>query len=455
MGNINIRRPSVDHFVHGLFLLGALFLLVSFLLVLVKQPTRQAFKHHEVRVSNTSFVNNYSVRYPALNRTKVDALIRSFAEKKVRTFEQKLANKNDTRNQLTTRFTLVHFGERVMSIAFTTEEKVVGLPDVMTTEHLTADLQEDRILTIHDIFLPAVRMQLAKLLYDYFKQQIALGLSPAELVNILDLTLDDLQEFSLESNGVEVFINPHQPSSATGKLGVMIEKPLLSDMLMEPYRVVEPDRGEVTKSTTPYRIAIKPPSGNTIDPKAKMIALTFDDGPSYLTPQLLDTLNKYEANATFFVLGKLAASQAGILQREIAEGNEIGNHSWGHPMLTQLSAAGIDYQITATQTAVQAATGGYTPMLMRPPYGATNATVRQFEAARGLRETLWSTDTNDWRDRDTQLVYNRIMTSAADGKIVLLHDIHPTSVEAAMQAIRDLKAQDYQLVTVSQLYQYR
>jgi peptidoglycan/xylan/chitin deacetylase (PgdA/CDA1 family) len=309
---------------------------------------------------------------------------------------------------------------------------------------------------VQDIFqqTPSARRILSRLLHDSLKQQATPPLAGPELVGLLEMPLDRIQNVSLEVNTVTMYLSLHDTANPRDTIAISINKSLLKDALTDRYRAEDPDTIAVKSTRSDYQIITPPLAGDTINPAGKLIALTFDDGPGDMTPQLLDALDMYESHATFFVLGHLVSTYQATLQRAIHEGNEIGNHSWNHRDLRTQSQAGLDQQVMGTEQAIQAATG-YTPTRMRPPYGGTNPAVHQYLANHNLTQTLWNVDTNDWRDRDAQLIYDRIMGAAVDGRVLLLHDIHPTSVEAALRAIRELKAQGFQLVTVSQLYQYR
>lgn len=180
----------------------------------------------------------------------------------------------------------------------------------------------------------------------------------------------------------------------------------------------------------------------------RCIALTFDDGPDRaLTPQILAALEARHAVATFFVVGSRVAPNADILRRAVRDGDEIGNHTWNHPDLTRLSAANVRSQIGQTQQAVVAATG-IAPRVFRPPYGATNASVA---ANAGLRQVLWSYDTADWTDPGVGTVIERAVAGARPGGIILMHDIHRGTAQAAGTIVDRLAAQGYTFVTVSQL----
>jgi peptidoglycan/xylan/chitin deacetylase (PgdA/CDA1 family) len=180
--------------------------------------------------------------------------------------------------------------------------------------------------------------------------------------------------------------------------------------------------------------------------------MTFDDGPSAkLTPMLLDMLKQRGIHATFFVVGQNAAEYPDILKRAVAEGHEIGNHSWSHPQLTHLSAAGVDSQIQKTNAAIRAAIG-HDPVLMRPPYGATSAALnRHYAQTYGMKVILWSVDPLDWKYRNSARVEREILSQVGPGGIVLSHDIHATTVAAMPETLDALIAKGYKFATVSEL----
>jgi peptidoglycan/xylan/chitin deacetylase (PgdA/CDA1 family) len=182
--------------------------------------------------------------------------------------------------------------------------------------------------------------------------------------------------------------------------------------------------------------------------KVKCIAMTFDDGPAVPeTATLLEYLAQYKARATFFVVGQNAAAHPDILRAEVEAGHEVGNHSWNHPDLTQLSTAEVTSQLERTSAAIKAATG-QEPTLFRPPYGAIDDAVK---SATTLSPVLWDVDPEDWKYRDSVRVAQTVIDQAGANEVVLLHDIHPTSVAAVPEILRTLTAQGYHFVTVSHL----
>ncbi|MCP2343723.1 polysaccharide deacetylase family protein [Actinomadura rupiterrae] len=185
--------------------------------------------------------------------------------------------------------------------------------------------------------------------------------------------------------------------------------------------------------------------------KVKCIALTFDDGPVSGTDKLLKILAKRHVRATFFLVGQNAKAHPDLVRKELAAGHEVGNHSYTHADLTRLSSAGIKSEITKTQTAIRKASG-FTPHLLRPPYGSTNSRVAAVTKRLGMPQIIWAVDPLDWRDRNSATVERRVIKAARPGYIVLMHDIHPTTVNAVPTILSRLAAKGYVFVTVSELF---
>lgn len=184
----------------------------------------------------------------------------------------------------------------------------------------------------------------------------------------------------------------------------------------------------------------------------KLIAVTFDDGPSQYTAQLLDGLAARGAKATFFTLGENAQGRRSIIRRAWEEGHQICSHSWNHPDLKTLSAAQIRSQFSRTDAVLDQALGFDGQYMIRPPYGNYTQSVLNIG---GVPFFYWSVDTRDWESRNADRVYNMFLQYARDGSIVLLHDIYPTSVTGSLRAIDTLQRQGYQFVTVAELFYRR
>jgi peptidoglycan/xylan/chitin deacetylase (PgdA/CDA1 family) len=180
--------------------------------------------------------------------------------------------------------------------------------------------------------------------------------------------------------------------------------------------------------------------------------MTFDDGPHKTnTPRLLDILRARNIRATFYVLEPRVKLYPHIMQRIIAEGHEIGNHTITHRNLSKLSDQAIRHELRQTHNAIVAATG-VPPQTMRPPFGALQ--TRQREMIRrefGYPAIFWSVDPEDWKKPGVGVVTRRLIDGAKPGGILLAHDIHASTISAVPGAVDGLLRRGFRFVTVSEL----
>lgn len=188
-----------------------------------------------------------------------------------------------------------------------------------------------------------------------------------------------------------------------------------------------------------------------IDANRKMIALTYDDGPCIYTPAVLDALEKYDAHATFFVVGSSVNRYADSIRREAALGCEIGNHTYNHTNLRTLSAAQVQSAILETNRVVKQQCG-LDIHVMRPPGGNYNSAVC---AEVGMPVIMWSVATQDWQTRSSAATIQCVKQNAFDGAVVIMHDLHKSTADAADTIVGYLKSAGYQMVTISELAAYR
>ncbi len=201
---------------------------------------------------------------------------------------------------------------------------------------------------------------------------------------------------------------------------------------------------------------IPPPTAkivySSINTSQPYVAMTFDDGPHKTnTPRLLDILKERNIKATFFVVGKNAKAYPDIIRRILAEGHEIGNHSWDHKQLSAMSIDRMRNEMSTTDDAVVAASD-FHMRLMRPPYGATNLHIKQICLDQFHYQTiLWSVDPLDWKRPGSAVVEQRIVAAAHNGAIILSHDIHEPTIDAMEGTLDTLLSKGFHFVTVSQL----
>lgn len=204
-----------------------------------------------------------------------------------------------------------------------------------------------------------------------------------------------------------------------------------------------------SEPSLPVAVNIMGKTSRFVDPGKPMIALTFDDGPGYnnASRRILDTLEKYGARATFFMVGNNAADNPENLKRKVALGCELGNHTMTHKNYGKNVTAA---DISDCSEAIYKACGQY-PTCFRSPGGNTNDFIRSECRKAGLPLYYWSIDTNDWKYKDGNRLYNYVINHAGDGDIVLMHEIYTTTADGVEKIVPELIRRGYQLVTVSEL----
>lgn len=212
-------------------------------------------------------------------------------------------------------------------------------------------------------------------------------------------------------------------------------------------------RASVTEGASTITSAFSKAASNTdVIPDRKMVAITYDDGPSdSITNWVLDILEENGAKATFFVLGANVNGNSEAMVRAHNMGCEIANHTYNHYDLTECSTDTILSQVNDTNEVIKKYTG-VSPVLLRAPGGATNASVSSTVT---MPFIYWTVDTRDWEHRDPDSSFEAVKSSVQDGSIILMHDIYDSTAEASEMIIPWLISEGYQLVTVSELMKYR
>lgn len=264
------------------------------------------------------------------------------------------------------------------------------------------------------------------------------------------------------SDGGEATV-PEPGATATAPLPGPFRTRPATPAATSPTRSTSAARPTPARPTTPGPTAAAPTSGPTPAPssivvpgdavdcaRARCVALTFDDGPSEFTPQLLATLRGDHIHATFFVLGAWAVLHPDAVRAEARDGHVVGTHSWNHPSFATLTDAQILDQVHRSAAEITSLTGKPV-QLLRPPYGAMPPVMPRT----GMAVIMWNTDTHDWqhwKKPDVKATVDAALAQVRPGSILLLHDSHGPSVQAAAQIIPALKARGYTFVTVPQLF---
>jgi peptidoglycan-N-acetylglucosamine deacetylase len=203
-------------------------------------------------------------------------------------------------------------------------------------------------------------------------------------------------------------------------------------------------------TSTPVQAAAQHTKADVDCTRVKCLALTFDDGPSKLTPTLLKTLKKANAKATFFLEGQNVEKFAATAKQELAQGHAVGNHTYSHPWLPTMLDHEILDELKVTQELITKATGKR-PTMYRPPYGRTDQRVLGLADQENLAEVLWTGSTRDWDLKDTKKIKEAALKLAKRDGIILMHDVVPETVKVMPELLKELKKQGYHLVTVPTL----
>lgn len=297
------------------------------------------------------------------------------------------------------------------------------------------DKKDKKLLTISDLLKEEEREKLVPKIEQQLLTTYQDCLLLEEMQGYITPSTDYL--FTIDDRNLTIYFNPGIITSHDcGIIKVDIPVSELSLEIPLTKDVFQPLTFE-----TPVQIE------KVIDPTKPVVALTFDDGPSKYTKEIIDILKEYDANATFFVLGNKVELYQETIRQSIANGNEIGNHSYNHKQLTKLSVSELKEQIDKTQDILKQYTG-YTPRLLRPTYGAINQKVR---SNTDLSIVLWNIDPKDWKIKDSETIANNVLTKVSDRDIILMHDTKKRTVEAVKIIVPALIEQGYQLVTISEL----
>ena len=209
---------------------------------------------------------------------------------------------------------------------------------------------------------------------------------------------------------------------------------------------------EKTAEPLPEKTTTVPDDKDAPKTTDKLVCLTFDDGPyAPVTNKILDTLEKYHAKATFFVVGDRADTYSDEIKRAADMGCEIGSHTYSHVNLTTLSVQEMEKEIKKSRGAISKIAHKKVTIL-RPPEGGTNETVK---ANVGMPLVMWSVDSRDWESRNADKEFQTVMDNVYDGSIVLMHDLYPATADAVARIVPELAKQGYRFVTFSELMKIR
>ena len=396
-----------------------------------------------------------SIEYPITENEKINRLINESIDKIDRDFQNTvlLATVFDKPMTETIGYQVTHNTSEALSIVINIKQDMNGAHPASMTQFWTFDKKSGEVVGLADFTEQSdeAAEAIISTAKDNISQTIKQRQQPEIDLNEI-INKEALSNFIITNNGNSLAWPLGQASllpSSYGELTITVPISSVSKYLQNPtarklVNIPKPPEPKPEPAPAPAAPTPAPTTGN------KVIALTFDDGPGPYTAHLLDILDQYGAKATFFLIGSKVSGQASVVRSIQARGHQLGNHSWSHPELPKLSVDQIAGEIDRTNEAIRQATG-VKPSILRPPYGAVNGVVLEQLRLRNMSSILWSVDTRDWADRNSQIVCSRAVAGARPGAVILMHDIHQTSVNAVPCILSSLKQQGYSFVTIQQL----
>ena len=391
-----------------------------------------------------------SIEYPITENEKINRLISESIDKIDRDFQNTvlLATVFDKPMTETISYQVTHNTSEALSIVVNIKQDMNGAHPASMTQFWTFDKKSGEVVGLADFIEQSdeAAEAIISAAKDNISQTIKQRQQPEIDLNEI-INKEALSNFIITNNGNSLAWPLGQASllpSSYGELTITVPISSVSKYLQNPTARKFANIPKPAKKPKPAPATPTPTVAN------KTIALTFDDGPGPYTAHLLDILDQYGAKATFFLIGSKVSGQASVVRSIQARGHQLGNHSWSHPELPKLSVDQIAGEIDRTNEAIRQATG-VKPSILRPPYGAVNGVVLEQLRLRNMSSILWSVDTRDWADRNSQIVCSRAVAGARPGAVILMHDIHQTSVNAVPCILSSLKQQGYSFVTIQRL----
>lgn len=416
---------------------------------------------------------NWQLQFPVLDNYEIDKVIQDYITNLKWSFQLSNNINLSGTNEFSITCEEFFLGDNFYSVIFNETQNVYNEETFEKIHLMHFDLETNQEISSAEIlsnYINEEKIEILKnSLLEYLKSHLygEIGFAPESFNDYREsLNAENVLDYIfLADNSIKFCANGGRVlplDRGVVKMDMSIE--LLNDLLGEDFFLPEPEPEPepeiIEEPKNPWegtsgifeveidgKIVLK--QGDIIDPTKPMVALTYDDGPNPInTNRILDALEKHNVVATFFDIGSLIDRYPEVVQRQVALGCEIGNHSYNHADYGKLSASQIKADYAKTDQAYISAVG-FAPTLFRPPYGSTNSTVQASVSAPVI---LWSIDTLDWKSRNTDSIMNIIYKqSNFNGQVILMHGIYESTARATEIMIPYLLGKGYQLVTTTDL----
>ena len=375
--------------------------------------------------------------YPKTLSIKIDKKLEKYVRRTVDHFAGDCDVEQEKRSEIKITYETFTANDSVISVLLTKRESRTPLyQELVDVKGFLFDARTDEEIPYDEFFTGEYRKYINNALFDKIGDELGGDLDELN-------EMDPSPEFILNNSGIDAVFDKRQFGIGEGTVRVTFTIPQIVTFIADAYKTGIYD-------VDPEPIEDYMPVMEGIDSSKKLVAFSFDDGPNGdTTKRIVAALKRYNAHATFFVVGNRTKTekQRDAMNACIEAGCEIGNHTYAHTKLTALSESELRKAIEDCNDAVEEAVGKRTSLL-RPPGGSTNQFVRDNA---GYPLIKWAVDTRDWESRDKDQVLAHLKSETFDGAIVLMHDLYESTADAVEEILPWLYDQGYQVVSVSEL----
>lgn len=419
-------------------------------------------------VSNDEY-SPYSIQYPQSKVESFNAQIKKYIDEQLGTYliamqENKRVG-SKTPGELNISFEIFPHTSGSYSFVMITGTYIGGANGYTSFNTIHYHPASGEVIEIDDLFghEESNLIKLSTLVRDNIKKDPSLKdkVLEDEMLLATEPKWSNFEKFALIEDTLVVYFDEYEiANGAAGAPIIAVPLAELIEQLVAPYKPKVPvdslhktpveavsgdEDVEEDEQSNETEVQVDEQTGNT---KKKQVALTFDDGPDpKVTPKILATLAKYDAKATFFMLGSRVEFYPEIAGDVLEAGHELGNHTWTHANLTNMASDAIIEEVSRTNNIIEQSTGS-APTVFRPPYGAFNDDMLNILS---LPVVLWDVDTLDWKHRDATQLLASVKSSVHDGSTILMHDIHLSTAQGLESVLAYLTSEGYTFVTVSEL----
>ena len=393
--------------------------------------------------------NNFvSVSYPVFEKENIDNILESKVNEYIEDFksrnEEYVELTDTTKADLQIGYKTFEATENVVSVLLNISERKAFEEEYTTRNYaFTFDIENDKEISLDEIFkgryLNYISSYIEDLVVNYSDET---DISYDKMRTILYPSLENFSRFICEKDKITFYFdkNDFKDQDTVGSYAFVIPYYDMYGYFKSGYLDSKVEQDEYM-----YDQVFGP-----VDERVPSVAITFDDGPGKYTQEIVDILREHNSVATFFMLGeRIDLVEPEVLDDLLTEGSTINSHSYSHSNFKKLSAEDIKADILDTKDKIYDITGGYEIRFFRPPYGSYNDTVKTNVP---FPLVLWSIDTMDWNTDDPNVVYENAIGNIEDGDVILLHEVHESTIEALPMILEALKEKGYQTVTIEEMY---